>query len=131
RHCFAAVLMPESKPASPNFLFIETTGCGKGTLEESAPFEVVIAKASETIQKALKDKMYLEVNVRHMRKQGVVPPEQPAIKGDVLADWGVRMPKEDEAGDAQAGGAGLVDARATVKVGRQEANVTRNGKRGA
>ena len=131
-HCFAGVLMPEGKPGGTTaFLVIETTGCGEGTMQASAPFDVVLAKANETIQKALQNKMYMEVHVRFMRKEGVVPPELPVIKGDVLADWGVRMPKEDEAGEARAGGAGLTDVRATVKVLRQEANVTRNGKRGA
>jgi hypothetical protein len=79
----------------------------------------------------MQDKMYMEVNVRYMRKQGVTPPELPPLPGDVLAAWGVRMPNDDASGDAEAGGAGLSDARATVKVGRQEADVTRDGKRGA
>jgi hypothetical protein len=126
-HAFAGVALPESK----QFLLVETTGCGGGTLETSMSFAQAQASAARTFTKAEADGRLYAVHVRQLRQKGVQPPELPRLGVTALKDWGVSMPEGAAAAPGVAAGSGAVDdATATAELLRLESDVVRDGVRG-
>jgi Flp pilus assembly protein TadD len=82
-HAFAGARLPKSGKV----VFVETTGCGGGTLETSMDFEQAVQSAAKTAQKWVSLGLIIEVNVRQLRRDGVVPPELPDAGRDALRDW--------------------------------------------
>jgi Tfp pilus assembly protein PilF len=86
-HAFAGIRLPKSGKV----VAVETTGCGGGTLETSMDFDRAIKSAARTAQKWLDMGLLVEVNIRQLRREGVVPPELPDPGRNPLREWGVQV----------------------------------------
>jgi hypothetical protein len=96
-HAFAGARLPRSGWV----VAVETTGCGGGTLETSMDFARAVQSAARTAQKWQALGLIIEVDVRQLRREGVVPPELPDGGRNPLREWGIRA--SAAAGPAPAG----------------------------
>jgi hypothetical protein len=81
-HCFPLFILPSGRP-----LPVEATAIGR------LPFEDACKQAQETLQKAQQDGRIILADIEEIWKQGVSPPELPALPEDCLEKWGIGMPR--------------------------------------
>jgi hypothetical protein len=103
-HAFPAARLPKSGKV----VFVETTGCGGGTMERSAPFARVTDYAAKNYQKWAGYGHLIEVNIRQLRRTGVTPPELPDVGANPLEAWKIKVP-----GPAPGAGSGVTPERST------------------
>jgi hypothetical protein len=116
-HCFAAARLPQSN----ELVFVETTGCGGGTLESSVEFAAVCRAGTEEFQKAAATGRFLQVNIAQQRREGITPPELPPLGPSVLDDWKIVIPDAaPERSAPTAGRPGAGGASATAEIIRRE-----------
>jgi tetratricopeptide (TPR) repeat protein len=89
-HAFAGTRLPRKG----QFVFVETTGCGGGTLATSAPFEEALKLAQATMEKYAPLGQVIEVNIRQLRRRGVQPPELANAGRNPLVEWNITPPPE-------------------------------------
>jgi hypothetical protein len=84
RHAFPYVVMPRSR----RLLYIESTCCGKGTLEGSLSFADALRRGKAHLEKS---PPLMVTNLRLMRKHVSAPELPPGVPGS-LKDWGRTLP---------------------------------------
>lgn len=81
-HAFSLIRLP-----SGNLLPIENTGIGGGKRAGSAPFDKVVAAATETYKKAATEGRVLEIDIEDCWARGVSSPELEMLPADILDRW--------------------------------------------
>jgi hypothetical protein len=128
-HAFAGVRLPQSR----QFVFVETTGCGGGTVATSGSFDQVRKKGAEEFQAALKSGLFLLVGISDLRNKGVTPPELPDAGPGALEQWQIVFPGEAAVEKAPDPDAVPVprDASTAVVVGvRKDGKAIQDGRSG-
>ncbi len=86
-HCFPVFELPKSHQPFP----VESTGI------HGLSFEDACRQSHETFRKAQQDGRIIPADIEEIWRQGVSPPELPAVPEDCLEKWGIRMPDEPPA----------------------------------
>lgn len=81
-HAFSLIRLP-----SGNLLPVENTGIGGGKRGGAAPFDKVVASATETYKKAAEEGRVLEIDVEDCWARGVSSPELERLPADILDRW--------------------------------------------
>nr|WP_321468049.1 hypothetical protein [uncultured Desulfobulbus sp.] len=85
-HAFSLIQLP-----SGNFLPVENTGIGGGKRGGAAPFDKVVASATETYKKAAEKGRILEIDIEDCWTRGVSSPELETLPADILQRWNIGM----------------------------------------
>jgi hypothetical protein len=128
-HAFAAVRLPKSK----QFVFIETTGCGGGTLTTSYPFELVCKAGTKEFQEAARSGLFLLVHIADLRTMGVTPPEMPDAGKNALDEWKIHLPgsaADERPRDTTAVPLPNEESNAVITGVRKEPDVVKDGRKG-
>lgn len=75
-HCFPAVKLPGG-----DMVYVETTGCGAGTLPKSLDFKTAQGIARANYIENMGAQTIIDINIRLLRKHGMKPTELPALAG--------------------------------------------------
>jgi hypothetical protein len=130
RHAFAAVRLPQSR----QFVFIETTGCGGGTMATSYPYDKVCRIGAKEFQDAAKSGLFLLVGISDLRNQGVMPPELVDAGKNALDEWKIVFPdaaaKEEKPEDPGAVPVPSDQSTAAVVSIRKEPGAVKEGRKG-
>ncbi len=88
-HCFPVFQLPEG-----GLIGIEATGV-EGGLEQGkiASWEFVVKLASELLEKRMKERLIVLVDVHQLWARGVSNPELEPLPPDILSKWGIQIPK--------------------------------------
>jgi hypothetical protein len=87
-HALVGVRLPRSN----RVVFVETTGCGGGSLASSKDFAWAIKAGKQALDRALKQGLFILVNIPEMRRKGVTTPELPDPGKTPLKEWGIHLP---------------------------------------
>jgi hypothetical protein len=131
RHAFAAVRLPQSR----QFVFIETTGCGGGTMATSYPYGQVCKIGAKEFQDAAKSGLFLLVSISELRNQGVMPPELVDAGKNALDEWKIVFPDAAAVRDEKPEDPGAVpvpsdQSTAAVVSIRKEPGAVKEGRKG-
>jgi hypothetical protein len=129
-HAFAGVRLPQSR----QFVFIETTGCGGGTVAASGSYDLVRKIGAKRFQGAIQSGLFLLVSVAELRNKGVTPPELPDAGPNPLERWQIAFPgaaaAAEETPDPDAVPVPRDASSAVVEEVRMEHGVMKAGRRG-
>jgi hypothetical protein len=87
-HAFPAVRLPQSG----QLIFVETTGCGGGTLATSRDYAFAVSYATQNFQNWAKLGLLMKIDIGQLRLRGVTPPELPDVGRNPLKDWSIVPP---------------------------------------
>jgi hypothetical protein len=96
-HAFPAVRLPQSG----RLVFVESTGCGGGTLATSADFLKACQAAANSYRQAAADGRLIEIWLRQLRRRGLSPPELPDAGRAPLKEWNITLPEVASVADAR------------------------------